>query len=348
MILDALGVKGIWQTRNARKLVHRLYHVSDITRQHIDEPRFLHLDAEGVSKDQLSKDHASISFHTQTISDTVIITAHSGLPVGPLLRHLAVDLSGVYQIALAHGVIFRGAVSYGDYYRQGSVLVGPAVDEAAEWHALPDCAGVVLTPSAGDAVDKFVRSKGGAPYPGFVRLPVPLKGGVDAECWSLDWYRCHLPLTRLEEAFLRPPVTPEVARKLANTLSLCRGMWDALERRYPHSIKLPWRDVSQPQMRKWRAEMVAKSRELERRIRNRKRRVAHMRQYIDRLCNGNPRAVRILMRYLRGPEAPSLRTKRKQISQLRGRLSRLGVVLPSRPPSWLKPESFGAAPKLES
>jgi len=304
-----------------------MYHVADITKKHIEEPRMIHLDIEGLSSRQLSGTHHRIKFHVQTISDTVIITAYSRLRPGQLLRHLAADLFGIYRIALYHGVVYRGAVSFGDFYRQGGALVGPAVDEAAEWHTLPNCAGVVLSPSAGSIMDRHVRVRGDKDPVGFVRLPIPLKGGGKAECWALDWYRCWLPLSKLEESFLRPPVSPEVAVKLENTLSLCRSMWKLFEERHK-GVGLPWRDVTDAKFTRVLGKQI---RDLKAETKRLKTETSRVRRRLLGLSKGNPRARAILMNYLDEPLPQLPEEREKLFERLRVKLRKVGVVLPSRP-----------------
>jgi hypothetical protein len=327
VILDALGMKGIWQRGSAKRVVHRMYHVSDITKKHIDEPRIIHHDIEGLTPHELSRAHSRIQFNVQTISDTVIITAYSQLRPGQLLRHLAADLYGIYRVALSHGVVYRGAVSFGDFYRQGGALVGPAVDEAAEWHTLPDCAGVVLSPTAGAIVDRYTRARGAKEPFGFVRLPVPLKGGSKAECWTLDWYRCWLPLTKLEESFLRSPVSPEVAVKLENTLTLCRSMWNLCKDRN-HGVPLPWRDVSDAQFNRIMGKSI---RDLKVETKRLKAEGVTLRRRFMALARGNPRARFILTKYLAEPRPASPEERETRLRHLREQLANVGVTFPAQP-----------------
>lgn len=245
VILDVLGVKGMWHRPDAKEVVHRLYHVSDITKRHIRRPRRLHFDIEQQSEKELAGIHRRIDFRVFGISDTVVILASGPIAASKLIRHLAADLYSLNEIALRHEVVFRGAISFGEFYVQGQSLVGPAVDEASEWHALPDCAGIVLTPSSGQIVDKLARSPKPPEVIGFVKLPVPLKGGSRARLWILDWYRCWHPLSLLEKAFLRAPVSPDVALKLENTLTICRQIWKEFETRNLQSLVWNnWRDVT--------------------------------------------------------------------------------------------------------
>jgi hypothetical protein len=267
----------------------------------------------------LARMHKRVTFHVITISDTVIITAASKLAPAQLLRHIAADLEGIYRVALAHGVIFRGAVSFGDFYRQGTSYVGPAVDEAAEWHTTPNCAGVILTPGAGAVIDKHVRQNKSRAALGLVRLPVPLNGGNVVDCWTLDWYRCWLELDTLEETFLRPPVSIEVAKKLENTLKLCKEMWTQYEGRHPDSgMELPWRGVSDAMF----ARAEAKQEKI---VAKRAIKTAAFKRKMSAFVAGKPAARRLWRAYSAAPLSETLPEANGRLEALFVRLRALGL-----------------------
>ncbi|HEV2316928.1 MAG TPA: hypothetical protein VGV89_05070 [Thermoplasmata archaeon] len=224
-------------------MAHRIHHIGTISSRHFAVPTLLHFDPEGTTATDLDREHKGIVFEISAISDTIIITATSDLAPAELIKHLGHDLHRLYNSYVDHRLAFRGALSFGDFYREGNTIVGPAIDEAAEWHTLPDAACVIATPSAAALLDRLSRRRGGPAYVAFVQAPIPLKGGGTLSCWTLDWYRCWSGLSKLEGSFVRPPVPPEVARKLENTVALCRFLWDQFEKRHIRGI-FPWRDAS--------------------------------------------------------------------------------------------------------
>jgi hypothetical protein len=261
VVLDALGTKGRWLEKDPREAARLSQHIVELWKRFlIEHPEYAHRDPEGSTRQQLDAEHARIKFTLLTISDSVIITARASIAPRALLRHLAADLSRFYALSAAHGVAYRGAVSYGVLCLMGDTVVGPAIDEAADWHALPDCAAVVLTPNAATFVEEAQRKSRSLPH-GWIPIPVPMTAGLAVECWVLDWYRSWYPIAPLEKGFLRPPVSPDVAHKLSNTLSICKETWRQFEARYASvakHAKMPWRDMTPTQ---WKRAMTRVERE---------------------------------------------------------------------------------------
>ena len=56
-------------------------------------------------------------------------------------------------------ILFRGSISIGEYYYSSEMVLGPAIDDAAEWHAFADWAGISLTPGASFGCDLLLEKK---------------------------------------------------------------------------------------------------------------------------------------------------------------------------------------------
>lgn len=80
---------------------------------------------------------------------------------------------------------------------------------------------MILTPTAGRTVIPAavpgIRCRFGS---SFMDYEVPLKSGGKIRLWALNWPQFNRDeiLSKVDRHFVRPPVSPEVQRKRANTL----------------------------------------------------------------------------------------------------------------------------------
>jgi hypothetical protein len=123
-------------------------------------------------------------------SDTLIIsiTATSGMDTVPLIVALADCIVNPFVRALDHGIFFRGVISLGEFCRTPSLLIGPAVDEAAEWYTSTDWIGVSAAPSAHFGLERM-QSQGGRDYIEryFAEYQIPTKRGTREYGWAMAW-----------------------------------------------------------------------------------------------------------------------------------------------------------------
>lgn len=147
VLMDALGFKGIWERHPAEQVLGKLSALREI---HYVDRKVLNRLGHPVGI------HREIQF--RALSDTIIIA----VPVvdefqseKAALRDglaLAGALAALYQARALTGspphFSFRGALSVGRLALHEEFLVGPAIDEAAEWYESANGAFVVLTPSA--------------------------------------------------------------------------------------------------------------------------------------------------------------------------------------------------------
>ena len=54
------------------------------------------------------------------------------------------------------GVYLRGVISIGKFYQSPTIIIWPAVDEAAEWYTNIDWIGVSASPSAYFTIEKLI------------------------------------------------------------------------------------------------------------------------------------------------------------------------------------------------
>lgn len=213
-LLDALGVKGIWARSRPRDVITAWKHAIGMFEKSIQKAR----EASPEEK-----------FSLLSFSDTVIILLETEKDPVACIPLMAGVLLVPFNAALVEGIFLRGAVSVGEFVRSESMIIGPAVDEAAEWYTVPDWMGVSLCPSASYGVERLAE-QGADISRWFVKYDVPMKSGVDGGAgWALAWPRFALDIPLGDEkplsargvllyTFARNGVSVSVHTKYRNTL----------------------------------------------------------------------------------------------------------------------------------
>ncbi len=191
--LDALGFKGIWQRSDPAAVIEKFTHLLDQVRQANIYPLAVH----GLR----------VHLQVMSLSDTVVVACSSeadttmfgeaSVLVGEVASLTAVsDLTaGLVGGMVATGpppLAYRGTVTLGEYFLDPelNLLLGPAIDEAAQYEKLAEGALVWLSPrldgllkerarlastensAAGAAIRRFISG-----LPIVPDYPVPLKSG---------------------------------------------------------------------------------------------------------------------------------------------------------------------------
>jgi hypothetical protein len=198
--LDVLGWKGIWLRRDPNEVVRLL---EELVKR-----------AEAITSEQRGGALAS-EVRVLSISDTIVLLtpgdADKVLPVhGLICRELVPE-------SIQMGIPLRGATSHGQFsVSEGTILVGPGVDEAASWHEALDWIGVVMTPSA------EYKCEPCAPWCKYAKAPV--KGLGSRELWCVDWSERWADDTEIRKLFSEVgPMDTAIAVKYMNTLDFLRN-----------------------------------------------------------------------------------------------------------------------------
>lgn len=209
-MLDVLGIKGIWQREPVNEIVQKwermVFDFRDIERSLNENP------------------HNNIVTHIQFFSDTIIVTYEGDDPID-LLSYMSLHLTYPFCHSLTEKVFLRGAISVGRFRRTENMIIGPAIDEAAEFYEHSNWVGITLTPSAGQIIDKTMKEHNRHGW--YEKFIVPSNTG-DEEVWALNWpthmrgVMQFIPDTReprdvLSEVFSNPPNDPRVISKYETT-----------------------------------------------------------------------------------------------------------------------------------
>jgi len=139
IMLDAVGTKGVCSRREPKDYVSDW---KEIVTTFLDE-----FAEASKLQHQIGKRLENLQFLSQAFSDTIVVTVEER-EKAPLLGIIGNHLIPPFLSALERGVFLRGAISCGEYYHKGNILIGPAVDEAGDWFERGDWIGVMLTPSS--------------------------------------------------------------------------------------------------------------------------------------------------------------------------------------------------------
>lgn len=199
--LDVLGWKGIWLRRSHNETVKMLQALVGV--------------AEAAAR-ELRGSETAVDVRVISISDTIVLLSGGEAP-SALSAHGMICQQLIPE-SVRRGIPLRGATTYGQFFASdGSILVGPAVDEAAAWHEALDWIGVILAPSA------EYRWPPDGVWRKYSRAPVKSLG--PREMFAVDWSNSLGGIEELRKIFSNSgPMDPTVAPKYMNTLTFISEM----------------------------------------------------------------------------------------------------------------------------
>lgn len=229
-MIDALGWKGIWAK-----------HPPDALISHMQKLRTVLEQRDAKTRELLARQHPQrmkpVDIRTTFLSDTIVIAGSFTEDAGRAPPEFAdcylgwvVGMSVVLALDTAvrcdFPLVYRGAIAIGEYLVDGPFLIGPAIDEAAEFHGRADAGLVLYAPSAASSIGLF-------------RAPPSPQGGLNPSTMTFehevhmkDGSRSVVPvvnpfgictewahLVAISEGFKKALGTdPEFAAKRTNTL----------------------------------------------------------------------------------------------------------------------------------
>jgi hypothetical protein len=223
VMLDALGMKGVWARREPAQVVNAWLGLVQRLEQAVA--------AVAQANASICGDYGVAAF-----SDTLILTIESkaqGTSLEELLQLTGDVLLEPFLIGLFEGIFLRGVIAKGDYYQSRStnrpesaslLTIGPAIDEAAEWYDQSDWIGVSTVPSASFVLDE-AHDLGRPASTSLVSHDVPLRSGTELRAWALDWpggvWENRGPVARaaLLSVFAANPIPPVAVSKYRHSLA---------------------------------------------------------------------------------------------------------------------------------
>ena len=125
IFIDVLGIKGVWKRMSAEMVIKNWM---DIIRQFTES---------------IDKSLRHLKPYFTTLSDTIIITCECSISnINTIFQSLMQPFS--YSMGL--DFFLRGTISYGMTFISPRLVLGPALDDAAEGHNMLEWIGIATTP----------------------------------------------------------------------------------------------------------------------------------------------------------------------------------------------------------
>lgn len=160
-LIDCLGFKGIWKDGEHSALISKLQSISKAAEIAAKKRVF----PNGLSEEKPENEKPQLEI--RLLSDTVAISLCSEKPeVGVFtlmtMTMIIQDLISLY-IEKPPYLLLRGCITYGKHTTAENFLVGPAVDEAAEYMNSAEGAFIWFLPAATNVIQKFCDERSQMP-----------------------------------------------------------------------------------------------------------------------------------------------------------------------------------------
>ncbi|PEQ97743.1 MULTISPECIES: hypothetical protein [Bacillus cereus group] len=195
--LDVLGWKGIW--KDDPNSIEKLQGLINEVRKKADEIT--------TALTEVNPRLRGVATEVLSISDTIVLFTPTDARTA-LTIHAKI-CSYIIPESIKNKIPIRGATSYGRYTKDGNIMIGPAIDEAASWHESTNWIGVILAPSG-----QFeLRNE----YPGewteYKKIPFKSKLSGLERCiyWEMEEDEA------IDQFKLMSPFVPGIAEKYLNT-----------------------------------------------------------------------------------------------------------------------------------
>jgi hypothetical protein len=185
VLLDALGIRGIWNRKNPAEILNNWESLQ------IEYAKGLE-----CLRNELMSHGYSEKLTFQGFSDTIMISLsvrkrevgsdRGRNPLWWTIMSMGELLSKLFRISIRSHFYFRGCLSAGRFYRSQNMIIGPTVDEAAEYYRLPEWSGISTCPSASKILTDSEEMRASF-YDYFIPFDIPLKNMIEKNGWALNW-----------------------------------------------------------------------------------------------------------------------------------------------------------------
>jgi len=209
VLLDSLGTKGKWKTEQKPNKISRSWHnLLDTFRNSINH--------EFEGEDQ--------QIHFLTFSDTIMIIVQTDSDVKTTLLKLASALRIPFIMSMMLNNPIRGCIAIGSFHLDGSFIVGPAIEEAANYFELPQWIGISASPKANREIEKISDSNPDEIRDSFFRCDIPLSTSIEQNAWALRWPDISDMILKLESSKKYENMLDFMNEKLENTTSIAGAL----------------------------------------------------------------------------------------------------------------------------
>ncbi len=163
----------------------------------------------------------TLSYQKHNFSDTIIITInlnnHNNNNLIRNIRTIGRVLSSIICVGMDNIFFYRGAISYGKYWKSSSSIIGPAIYDASICHEEPQLIGIVAGKDFSDLLNRINEFENLCNP--FIRANVPLNNG-SVDGWIIDWEDTNsVYLNLLRENMQQDWNNIPVRRKYLNTIN---------------------------------------------------------------------------------------------------------------------------------
>ncbi|HUX13998.1 MAG TPA: hypothetical protein VMW87_13285 [Spirochaetia bacterium] len=129
---------------------------------------------------EFSSESGKVSFPTDSEESDALF-------YGMWMERLSSILGDLLRDALMKGIVFRGALTAGEYIidKKSNSILGPAINDAVAWYKAFDSTGIILTPHASTIVD-YLRLHRDI-WRSIVKTSLMLKGDRRIEQYVVNW-----------------------------------------------------------------------------------------------------------------------------------------------------------------
>jgi len=170
VLLDVLGMKGIWKREKPKDVSKRWNNFIKKFERQVNE----------TLKDTTLKPE----FHA--FSDTIMITVKT-LEIKTDLIRLTRSLYLPFITSIIIGMPLRGCIAVGEFHRDSTLIIGQAIDEAAEYYQVPQWVGISASPTTNKLIEEIYDSDQNALKGIFFKCDIPLKKSIEQNAWALRW-----------------------------------------------------------------------------------------------------------------------------------------------------------------
>jgi hypothetical protein len=180
-LIDVLGAKN-FTTNKSKDFIRQRDEIIEKTKDYYS-----------ATIEKIINDKTIVYPEIATFGDTIIFTWNVTSEYKYKTVHLmAIWLNRIMTLGLACNLLFRGALSFGEYIfdSNSNTVLGPAIADAASWYEEADWLGIIATPSCGFLIDTssgFNKSRNIDIFKWLVKYPVPLKSGKTLLLFALNW-----------------------------------------------------------------------------------------------------------------------------------------------------------------
>ncbi|MCE9653046.1 MAG: hypothetical protein K8Q89_08350 [Nitrosarchaeum sp.] len=189
LLLDSLGTKGSWKGKNADSVLANWELLVETFKENF-VPR--------------GKEWNS-TYKMFAFSDTIIFVVNSK-NIQDLLMATAFAAKMLVAGAMAIDIYLRGCISIGEFYESPNMILGPAIDEAAQYYEKGDWIGVFTCPSAYGGLTRLQSESPDMFRGAFVKYNVPMKSGKPYNTFAIELdndfetWKSYVKMTMIEYA----------------------------------------------------------------------------------------------------------------------------------------------------